>query len=109
MVLPYTGCRTRRGTSTRRVCVALSRVTTPVKIRLGIVLEFGSWFWFLFRRHGGPAALALDRFDLRDQLPVPPQLARGIQPLGLRLHPQAEQVVFGFLEREPELLVAHFS
>src|SRR5947208_13093641 len=101
MILPYIACRTRRGTSTRRVCVALSRVTTPVKIRLGIVLVLRSVLGScLCRCRSGPATFALDRFDLSDQLAMTPQLAGGIQPLGLRLHPQAKQVVFGFFERQ---------
>jgi len=40
---------------------------------------------------------------------MPTQFARGIQPLGLRLHSQAKQIVFGFLEREPQLLFAHIA
>ena len=45
-------------------------------------------------------ALALHGLDPGDQPAVAAQLARRVQPLGLGLHPQAEQVLFGFLERE---------
>src|SRR4051794_16772025 len=115
MILPYIGCRTRRGTSTRRICVALSRVTTPVKIRFGIVGILCFWivvlFWpcYLTSCHRCPASLTLNRLDLGDHTTMTSQFAGRVEPLRLRLHPQPEQVVFCFLECQPELLVTHLS
>lgn len=56
-----------------------------------------------------PLPLVLYGFDASNQSPVAPQFARRIQPLGLRLHAQPEQRFGRFLERQRELLVAHFS
>ena len=49
--LPYRGCRTSRGISTRRVFAVLSLVTIPVSTRLGM-----GWFLLLGCRCGFSAA-----------------------------------------------------
>src|SRR5678815_3485657 len=64
MILPYSGCFTRRSTRTTTVLSALSDTTVPVRTRLGIPL-----FSLRLRRSGllgGAGALILKRLDARD-------------------------------------------
>jgi hypothetical protein len=60
-------------------------------------------------RHGPtPDTLRLDRFDPRDQPPIPSEFAWRTGPLCPGLHAQPEQALLGILQRQQKLLVAHF-
>ena len=56
-----------------------------------------------------PRQLGLHGLDAGDHPAMPAQLARRIQSFGLCLHPQAEQRLGRFVERQLQLLVAHLA
>src|SRR5262245_29936156 len=97
----YSGCITRRSTSTVTVLSILSLVTRPVRTRLGIALLLSG----LFRRgarcavglHGGRLLLRHDRLHTRD---VAPNLPHPSHALGLPA---------GALETQVELLLAQIE
>ena len=106
------GACTSRGISTRRVFAVLSLVTMPISTRLGMTCsracaDFGSRLRLFVRRcdrisfacaFAAAADSALNRLDAGDQPPLLAQFAGGVEPLGLRLQPQAEQVLGRLLQ-----------
>src|SRR5688572_23084870 len=113
MNFPYRGCLTSRSTSTRRVLLILSRVTTPIRVRrwlrgsppaLGVASAIGGALRFL--RLLGQLPLPQDGLDPGDVPPRLADLARGLQPVGGRLEPELEQVLLDVPQSQVELLVA---
>src|SRR6476659_2157496 len=79
MILPYSGCFTRRSTRITTVLSALSDTTVPVRTRFGISL-------FSLRL----GALILQRLDLRDGATNFAHPARLLELVGRRLEAQVE-------------------
>src|SRR3546814_8849210 len=59
MILPWTGCATRRSTRTTTVLSVLSETTVPVRTRLGMCSSSSLGL-------GGARPFVLQRLDLRD-------------------------------------------
>src|SRR3954471_12554345 len=102
MNLPYRLCCTRRSISTRRDLFILSLLTTPTSCRFGIFLLSTAPrppVAALCCCSGFNCTLRLDGFDAGNQAAIATKLAGGIEPFGLLLDAQAEQVLVRFLER----------
>src|SRR5215212_10930895 len=84
MILPYSGCFTRRSTRTTTVLSALSDTTVPVRTRLGIPI-----FSLRLRRFGA-GALILQRLDARDGAAHLADTAGLLELVGRRLEAQVE-------------------
>src|SRR5437764_14879646 len=89
MILPYSGCFTRRSTRTTTVFSALSDTTVPVRTRFGIPILSST-----LRRSGGSfdlsGALVLKRLDARDRAAHLAHAARLLELVGRRLKAQVE-------------------
>src|SRR5215218_1326773 len=85
MILPYSGCFTRRSTRITTVLSALSDTTVPVRTRLGIPILSSA-----LRRFGGAGALVLKRLDLRDGAAHLADPRRLLELVGRRLEAQVE-------------------
>src|SRR5919205_2398645 len=84
MILPYSGCFTRRSTRTTTVLSPLSDTTVPVRTRFGISI-------FSLRLRGLRAgAFVLQRLDLRDRAANLAHTARLLELVGRRLEAQVE-------------------
>src|SRR5215212_10671410 len=84
MILPYSGCFTRRSTRTTTVLSALSDTTVPVRTRLGIPILS------LRLRRFGVGALILKRPDAGDGAAHLAHSARLLELVGRRLEAQVE-------------------
>src|ERR1043166_6760043 len=98
MILPYSGCFTRRSTRTTTVLSALSDTTVPVRTRLGIPILSSS----LRSRFG---ALVLKRLDARDGAAPLPHSARLLELVRRRLEAQVELLALQLLELLLQLVV----
>src|SRR4051795_861556 len=85
MILPYSGCFTRRSTRTTTVFSPLSDTTVPVRTRLGIPI-----FSSTLRRFGGAGALMLKRLDAGDGAAHHANPRRLLELVGRRLEAQVE-------------------
>src|SRR6476661_5844503 len=85
MILPYSGCFTRRSTRTTTVLSALSDTTMPVRTRFGIPILSST-----LRRSVGAGALVLDRLDARDGAAHLADTRRLLELVGRRLEAQVE-------------------
>src|SRR5687767_10496463 len=99
MILPYSGCFTRRSTRTTTVLSGLSDTTVPVRTRLGILfLSLGRGL-----RLG---ALGLKRLDLGDGAANDAHPARLLELVGRGLEPQVELLALELAELLLQLVVA---
>src|SRR6185437_12175637 len=100
MILPYSGCFTRRSTRTTTVLSALSDTTVPVRTRLGISILSST-----LRRLRGAGALVLKRPDAGDGAPHLAHPARLFELVGRRLEAQVELLSFQLLQLLLKLIV----
>src|SRR5689334_2091167 len=94
MILPYSGCFTRRSTRTTTVLSPLSDTTVPVRTRFGISLfslRFG--------------ALILQRLDASDGAANYAHAARLLELVGRRLEAQVELLALQVTELRLQLVV----
>src|SRR4029079_8423063 len=85
MILPYSGCFTRRSTRTTTVLSPLSDTTVPVRTRFGIPILSSTLL-----RFGSAGALVLNRLDARDRAAHLTHAARLFELVGRRLEAQVE-------------------
>src|SRR5437762_2997611 len=85
MILPYSGCFTRRSTRTTTVFSALSDTTVPVRTRFGIPILSST-----LRRSVGAGAPVLKRLDARDGAAHHSDTRRLLKLVGRRLEAQVE-------------------
>src|SRR6185369_14877153 len=98
MILPYSGCFTRRSTRTTTVLSALSDTTVPVSTRLGIPILSST----LRSRFG---ALVLKRLDARDGAPHLANSARLLELVRRRLEAQVELLALQLGQLRLQLVV----
>src|SRR6185437_9251033 len=94
MILPYSGCFTRRSTRTTTVLSPLSDTTVPVRTRFGISIVS-------LRLGLRPGALVLQRLDASDRAANFAHSARLLELVGRRLEAQVELLAL----QVPELLL----
>src|SRR4051794_38620683 len=94
MILPYSGCFTRRSTRTTTVLSPLSDTTVPVRTRFGISL-------FSLRL----GALILQRLDASDRAANFAHAARLLELIGRRLETQVELLALQVAELLLQLVV----
>src|SRR4051795_1863669 len=100
MILPYSGCFTRRSTRTTIVFSPLSDTTVPVRTRFGIPIVSST-----LRRSVGAGALALKRLDARDRAPHYANARRLLELIGRRLEAQVELLTLQFGQLRLQLVV----
>src|SRR6476661_2288811 len=100
MILPYSGCFTRRSTRTTTVFSALSDTTVPVRTRFGIPILSSA-----LRRFGGASALVLKRLDARDGAAHLANTARLLELVGRRLEAQVELLALQLGQLRLQLIV----
>src|SRR3954454_2980155 len=101
MILPYSGCFTRRSTRTTTVFSPLSDTTVPVRTRFGIPI-----FSSTLRRFGGAGALVLKRLDAGDGATHLAHPRRLLELVGRRLETQVELLALQLGELLLQLVVA---
>src|SRR6476659_3941331 len=89
MILPYSGCFTRRSTRTTTVLSPLSDTTVPVRTRFGIPIV-SSTLRRSGSRFGLAGALVLKRLDARDGAAHLADTRRLLELVGRRLEAQVE-------------------
>src|SRR4030095_14785090 len=99
MILPYSGCFTRRSTRTTTVLSPLSDTTVPVRTRLGISIVS-------LRLGLPPGAVVLQRLDPGDRAANFAHAARLLELVGRRLEAQVELLALQILQLLLELVVA---
>src|SRR3954451_14201223 len=99
MILPYSGCFTRRSTRTTTVLSALSDTTVPLRTRLGIPIVS------LRLRRFGAGAFVLNRLDARDGAAHLADTARLLELVGRRLEAQVELLALQIAELLLQLVV----
>src|SRR5919107_31670 len=104
MILPYSGCFTRRSTRTTTVLSPLSDTTVPLRTRLGIPI--------LSLRLGarsiaalGLGALVLQRLDASDRAANLAHAARLLELVGRRLEAQVELLALQIAKLHLQLVV----
>src|SRR3954452_23438155 len=85
MILPYSGCFTRRSTRTTTVLSPLSDTTVPVRTRFGIPILSST-----LGRFGRAGALVLKRLDAGDGAAPLAHPRRLLELIGRRLKAQVE-------------------
>src|SRR5689334_8464876 len=100
MILPYSGCFTRRSTRTTTVLSPLSDTTVPVRMRLGIPMVSST-----LRRSVGAGALALKRLDAGDGAAHLADPRRLLELVGRRLEAQVELLALQVAELLLQLVV----
>src|SRR5678816_4390454 len=100
MILPYSGCFTRRSTRTTIVFSPLSDTTVPVRTRFGISIVSST-----LRRFGGAGALVLKRLDARDRPADHTNTARLLELIGRRLEAQVELLALQLGQLRLQLVV----
>src|SRR5437588_12794325 len=99
MILPYSGCFTRRSTRTTTVLSPLSDTTVPVRTRFGISivsLRLGAL---------GAGALVLQRLDPSNRAANDVHAARLLELVGGRLEAQVELLALQIAELLLQLVV----
>src|SRR6476661_517770 len=100
MILPYSGCFTRRSTRTTMVFSPLSDTTVPVRTRFGIPIVSST-----LRRSVGAGALALKCLDARDGAAHLANARRLLELVGRRLEAQVELLALQVRELLLQLIV----
>src|SRR5689334_11027182 len=99
MILPYSGCFTRRSTRTTTVLSALSDTTVPVRTRFGIPIVS------LRLRRFGARALVLKRLDARNGAAHLADTAWLLELVGGRLEAQVELLALQVAKLRLQLVV----
>src|SRR3954454_9587659 len=100
MILPYSGCFTRRSTRTTTVFSPLSDTTVPVRTRFGIPIVSST-----LRRSVGAGALVLKRLDARDGAAHHANARRLLELVGRRLKAKVELLALQLEQLRLQLVV----
>src|SRR5687768_2389463 len=98
MILPYSGCLTRRSTRTTIVLSPLSDTTVPVRTRLGISIDS-------LRLGCVARASSLERFDAGDRAAHDADPARLFELVGGRLEAQVELLALQLAKLAGQLVI----